>query len=220
MHLTPDEYLVHVSSKSKSLRYFNAQVKCPACGQSFAGAMSDNPNSLETIPGPEYYVHCLSKCEGYMKRYMKSCDVCSHRYLNEEEFKSHRRGYCSKYKEKVFKLKLKMPWMQRQMFLDLLDLNLNAHMCCEACHQKFPCHKKGENYTPSLELQCHMLEDCVPFRESGMQYPLFVSCPDSVSLHIHRQNGRVSQVLSAAAVLCLHLAKRLRKVRSLLCGGE
>lgn len=168
VRLRPDEYFPHIPSKSKNCRFFNNTVKCNGCEKSFpAHNESQSLKGILTIKSPQFYSHCLTKCEPYMKKYMKSCDDCSHRYLDAEEFSSHRRGQCKVYKERVHKLKLKMPWMPTQQFMDLLSSDPKHEMCCEACHEPLPAYKKGNDYSPSLEMQCHMLDACQDYIDTG-----------------------------------------------------
>ena len=166
--LTPDEYEMYIPAKSRNCQFFNNSLVCRACNKSFPAFLDSSGSHTTTIPCPEYYKHCLQQCPVYMKKHMKSCDVCFHRYLDEEEFAKHKRGSnCSKQAKRMAMLKLKMPWMPRQLFLDLIAMSMNAKMCCPGCSQQFACHKKANDYTPGLELQCHMLDECDAYRKSG-----------------------------------------------------
>ena len=177
VRLTPDEYLVHIPAKARNTIYFNCSIQCPACKEPFPASMSQETKTGTLLPSTHFYTHCLSMCPGYMNKMMGSCDDCCHRYLREELATHKRSGYCTKYAKKMKNLKLKMPWMQRQLFLDLLDLQPNAFMCCPGCRDTFDCHKKGNVYTPTLILQTHMLGECPAFVASG-------ASPDSLSCRL------------------------------------
>ena len=55
-----------------------------------------------------------------------------------------------------------------------IELNLNAQMNCPACHKEFMAPRKGHNYTPGLELYCHMV-CCSEYQKLGECFtPCFV----------------------------------------------
>lgn len=173
--LKPEEYLFNVPSKSKNMRFFNMQTCCPACKKQFAACMDPDGKSVSPIPSPLYYKHCLSVCQPYIESFAKSCSSCFHRYLTEEDFRSHRRGICAKLTKKMSMLKLRMPWMRQQLFLDLLDLKINDEMCCPGCRKTYDCCRRGNEYIPGLQLQCHLLDECEPFITSGqLNHPRFL----------------------------------------------
>ena len=59
------------------------------------------------------------------------------------------------------------------IFQICIELNLNAQMNCQACHKEFMAQRKGHDYTPGLELYCHMV-CCPEYQELGECFTPFV----------------------------------------------
>ena len=138
--LAKEDFISYLSKAVKNQSAFDGSLNCSGCNESFPIAMHSVP---QMVLSEEYVIHCLEKCAKFPRNQIKYCNICFHKFLSDSELRKHP---CSKLKKEVYEtLKYKMPWNDRNLYLQLLDnskASKNSLIYCKGCQTEFKCHQE------------------------------------------------------------------------------
>ena len=165
INIAEDEYLTYIPRRALNLSEFNHNICCKGCNKSFHAFHS---GADFIFPSKEYYIHCIEQCQAY--QHVK-CNKCYHNFLDQDDYESHLAYQClNLFKKKILVLRLKMPWMPRQLYYDLLERKLNSKVKCYAsilgCNRTFECQMNNQKKVlPGLELYVHCIDECTHYSD-------------------------------------------------------